>query len=229
MTGAQFKAGRKSARLTQVQAAARLGLSQPYVSQLERGRRTVPLKLAQSVARLFHLSPTALPLPEEPLSRGSGADGFVRALATLGYPGFAHVRAARAVNPARLVLDALAEDNLDARVSAALPWVLLEYPDLDWDWLVSRAKLGNLQNRLGFLVALARETAAAQPRWKEVSTRLAAVETELEHARLAAETTLGREGMPSAERRWLRKHRSLLARRWNVLTSLTSEHLRYGA
>jgi hypothetical protein len=106
---------------------------------------------------------------------------------------------------------------------------LLKYPDLDWEWLISRAKLSNLQNRLGFLVALARETAAGKSEWSEASTRLVLVETELERARLVAETTLSREGMPAAERRWLREHGSLLARRWNVLTSLTSEHLRYGA
>jgi hypothetical protein len=51
------------------------------------------------------------------------------------------------------------------------------------------------------------------------------VERNLERARLAAETTLGREAMPQAEREWLRMNRTPLARHWNVLASLSSEQL----
>ncbi len=43
MTAEQWKTGRCEARLTQVQAAELLGVSQPYLSQLEKGcvRRVV--------------------------------------------------------------------------------------------------------------------------------------------------------------------------------------------
>ena len=229
MTCDQFRLGRKNAGLTQVQAAAKLGLSQPYLSQLECGRRPVTHRLARAAAKLFRLPATTLPMPHEPQPQTRSTDWFVRALAALGYPGYGHVRATRPVNPARMVLEALSQDNLDARVAAALPWVFLKYSDLDWKWLLAHAKLRNLQNRLGFLVALARDVAAGQPRWVQASARLAAVERELERARLVSESTLCREGMPAAERQWLLEQRSSQGRHWNVLTSLASEHLRYGS
>jgi len=153
-------------------------------------------------------------------------DRFVRLLAGLGYPGYSQLRAgARHVNPAEVVLDALSQDNLDARATAGLPWVLLHYSDLDWDWLVRNVKLRNLQNRLGFLVALTLEAAAGRPEGSQVPASLARAAQELELARLAAETTLCRESMPPAERKWLTDQRSALARHWNLLTSLTPERL----
>ena len=117
--------------------------------------------------------------------------------------------------------------NLDARVTEGLPWVLVRYPDMDWNWLVSRAKLRNVQNRLGFLVSVGREVAEKHSDSPEPGQRLAKVEKELERARLASETTLSREAMPFAEREWLRSNRSELARHWGVLTSLLAEQLSY--
>ncbi len=211
------------AGLTQARAAARLRVSQPYLSQLERGRRPVTVRLARAAAKVYRLPPTTLPVPPEPLRSPSDADRLARQLAALGYPGYSHLRPGRPVNPSRLLLDAVSQDNLDARVTEALPWVLLKYADLDWDWLVSNTKLWNLQNRLGFLVGLAGEL--AERRTEPATAELKKVERDLERARLAAETTLGREAMPAAERAWLRANRPPRARHWNVLTSLTAEHL----
>jgi hypothetical protein len=42
----------------------------------------------------------------------------------------------------------------------AVPWLLAEHSNLDWDWLVQECKLRNLQNRLGYLVQLAQELVA---------------------------------------------------------------------
>jgi transcriptional regulator with XRE-family HTH domain len=230
MTPQELTTARRNARLTQVQAAARLGVSQPYLSQLERGLRPVTPALARAAARAFRLRATALPLPSTPKPRDRTTGWLVRQLSALGYPGYAHLRrAGRRVNPAHLLLEALSQDNLDSRAAATLPWVLLRHPDLDWDWLVSNLKLRNLQNRLGFLVAVARQVAERQPQWSRSASALEAPEEELERARLAAETTLCREGMPAAERRWLAGHRTELARHWNVLTSLTPESLPYAA
>ncbi len=226
MTPEQLRSARRATRLTQVQAAMKLGLSQPYLSQLESGRRPVTPDLARAVARVFHLRPTSLPVPVEPKPRSSGAGRFARLLGGLGYPGYSHLQASsKPLNPAEVVLDALSQDNLDARVTAALPWVLLHYSDLDWAWLVRNVKLRNLQNRLGFLAALSLEAAEQRPEVAPVPSSLARVTQELELARLAAETTLCRESMPHAERQWLVDRRSALARHWNLLTSLTGEHL----
>lgn len=225
----QLRLGRVSTGLTQVQAAARLGLSQPYLSQLERGRRAVTPGVARAAARLYRLPASALPTPSEPPRGRAERDGLARQLSALGYPGFGYVRPNSPANPALVVLEALSEDRLDARVSEALPWVLLQYPELDWTWLVSHAKLRNLQNRLGFLVGLARELAEGRADRPAAAARLQEVEGELEKARLAAETTLGRELMPPAERAWLRVNRPSQARRWNVLTSLSPEQLNYAS
>jgi hypothetical protein len=157
------------------------------------------------------------------------ADRLARQLAALGYPGYSHLRPSPPVNPARLVLDAVSHDNLDARVTEALPWVLRQYTDLDWDWLVSNTKLRNLQNRLGFLVGLAAELAERRTERSAAGARLREVELQFERARLVAETTLGREAMPPAERAWLRANRSPGARHWNLLTSLTAEQLLHSA
>lgn len=227
MTSDQLRLGRVKAGLTQAKASARLGLSQPYLSLLEGGRRRVTENVSRAAAKLFQLPPTALPVPLAPPPGGTEGDMLARQLAALGYPGYSHLRPSRGVNPALVVLGALSQDNLDARVTEALPWVLLQFPELDWDWLVSHAKLRNLQNRLGFLVAVARELVEGRPDRSAAAACLAKVEGELDRARLAAETTLGRDAMPSAERAWLRANRPQHARDWNVLASLTPEQLSY--
>ena len=69
---------------------------------------------------------------------------------------YLYLKAEHTKNPAEVLLLALRFKNLDARLTEALPWVLLEYPDLDWKWLVSQAKANELQNKLGFLTNVAR-------------------------------------------------------------------------
>ncbi|AMN46456.1 hypothetical protein ACG33_04945 [Steroidobacter denitrificans] len=227
MRNEQFKAGRLSARLTQKQAAEALGVSQPYLSQLEKGQRPVTPELARAAVRLYRVPATALPLPE-PLTEGNVADAtqLARQLSGLGYPGFAHLRP-RSTNPAAVVLEALLQKDLETRLTEALPWVLLKYPDLDWSWLVRHAKLLDVQNRLGFLIAVSKALATDRPEFESAFRQLSAVERQLDRARLAREDTLCRESMPTAERRWLKTHRSALARYWNLLTGLTADQLSY--
>lgn len=216
MTNDRLKAGRLQAGLTQKQAAEVLGVSQSYLSQLEMGQRPVTPELARAAIGLYRLPATALPMPEPP-AEGDVADAaqLARQLSGLGYPGFAHLRPRKA-NPAAVVLEALLQSDLETRLAEALPWVLLTYPDLDWAWLVRHGKLHDVQNRLGFVVAIAKGLAADRPELESAVSQLSAVEQQLEHARLAREDTLCRESMPAAERRWLKAHRSALARHWNL-------------
>jgi transcriptional regulator with XRE-family HTH domain len=227
VTNEQLKAGRLKAGLTQKRAAAALRVSQPYLSQLEMGQRPVTPELARSAAKVYRLRATALPMSAPP-SAGNDLDAaeLARQLSGLGYPGFSHLRL-RKTNPATVVIHALLQKDLETRLAEALPWVLLTYPDLDWSWLVHHAKLHDLQNRLGFLVALAKDLAADRSEFASAIVRLSAVEQQLERARLAREDTLCRESMPTAERRWLKNHRSALARHWNLLTGLTADQLSY--
>jgi hypothetical protein len=186
---------------------------------VERGNRPVSTELASRAVEIFEVPPTALPITERGTRVGDDSF-FAAALATLGYPGFSHLRGAAKINPADLLMDALDRDNLDSRVTEALPWLPVAYPDLDWDWLTRNARLRDRQNRLAFVVALAREAAGKQGN-TDLATALAGRVNKLEPSRLATEGTLCRESMTGAERKWLRIHRSPLAEHWNLLTDLT--------
>ena len=225
MTHEQLKAGRLKTALTQVQAALRLGVSQPYLSQLEKGERPITSELARSATTLYRLSATSLPMPKSVPQRVlANPDTLARQLAGLGYPGFAHLRGRKA-NPAAVLLEALVQEDLEVRLAEALPWVVLTYPDMDWPWLIREVKLRDVQNRLGFVVAMARDLAATRARFRPTLERLSSASIELERARLAREDTLCRESMPSAERDWLATTRSPLARHWNLVTGLTVDQL----
>jgi transcriptional regulator with XRE-family HTH domain len=226
MTHEQLKAGRLRAGLTQKQAAQRLGVSQPYLSQLEMGQRPVTAELASSATALYRLPATALPLPETPADLKADDGLLARQLSGLGYPGFTHLRPRKA-NPAAVLLAALSRKDLETRLMEALPWVLLTYPDLDWRWLIRHAKLDDVQNRLGFLVGMAKDLAADRAEYRLAFEQLCAAGQKLERARLARQDTLCRESMPGAERHWLEANRSALARHWNLLTGLTADQLSY--
>ncbi len=224
MTLEQWTSGRENAGMTQVVAARALGVSQPYLSQLEKGLRASSGALARRAAKLYKL-PAALPLAEPSELHKLSADDLQRKLASLGYPGFEHVRSKTVRNPAEVVLGAVLKPDLDTRLVEALPWVLRAYTDLNWEWLRDRAKLHNAQNKLGYLVHLAGQTAGELPR-RQVLSRW---EKELDDARLAREGTLCRDSMPEPERKWLKANRPAAAAHWNLLTSLAAEQLSYAA
>lgn len=227
MTAQQWRTGREKAGLTQVAAADVLRVSQPYLSQLETALRVASAELARRGATLYRLPPTALPLSESLNSRGVSRDQLQRRLASLGYPGFEHVRSTTVSNPAQVVLSALVTNDLDTRLVEALPWVLSAYTDLNWEWLRDRAKLRNAQNRLGYVVHLAGQAAQTLPERQAAVQVLARWENELEEARLAREGTLCRDSMPERERAWLRSNRPEAAVHWSLLTGLTTEQLPY--
>lgn len=224
MTASQWKTGRQAARFTQVEAARRLGISQAYLSQLEQGLRVAAESLARKAIKLYKLSPTALPLRSEGWEQAQ-PERLQQQLAGLGYPGFAHIQSGEKSNPAEVVLSILAQMDLDTRLVEAVPWVIAAYPDLDWPWLLDQAKLRNLQNRLGYVLHLARQLAAFRPERDSLVQQLSTWEQHLEQARLAAEGTLCRDSMPPREREWLRTCRPEAAAHWNLLTGITADQL----
>ena len=226
MTGNALRTGREEAKLTQQEAASRLGLTQAYLSMLERGRRPVTTELAAQAIKVFHLPPTALPLEADFLST-LDESAFKAELGALGYPGFSYLRGKSHYNPARLLFLALDQDSLDRRVVEALPWLVYTYPGMDWEWLTRNAKLNDRQNRLGFVMDLAEDSTLrrwAMNRGRQASTQKKAA---LERSRLAREDTLSNESMTQAERKWLRRNRPSKARHWNLLTDLDVRHLDY--
>ena len=226
MNARNLKTARLAGGWTQSEAASRLGVSQPYYSQLESGFRPVPGELAVTAVREFRLSPVALPLPElDPHLPPLDPRELSAQLAWFAYPGFTHMKKAhRPLNPATVVAAALAHTDLDVRVVEALPWVLSAFHDLDWGWLSAQCRLGNQQNRLGYLVSLAIKL----PKQGK-NAALASALSGLERSRLATEGTLCRESMSAAERVWARKHRPTEAAHWHLLTTLTADQLTHAA
>lgn len=225
-----LRAARLAKDLSQVEAAARLGMSQPYLAMLERGQRRLTPKLARRAAKLYGLAPTDVPRSQrEPTTRIDAAT-LARDLAGMGYPGLAYLRPRTWTpkNPGELLLTALAQDDLEARLVEALPWLVLRYWDLDWSWVVREAKVWDLQNRLGFVVGLARHLALRTGAERRARA-LVALEARLDRSRLAYEDTLCGASLPEPERRWLAEHRPEAAKHWNLLTDWTPEALRYAA
>lgn len=223
MTNQELRETRQQLRWTQKQAATKLKVSQPYLSLLENGLRPVPESLVNRLSKHAPVPATALPLKD---ASGFDPQAFAASLGALGYPRFSYLsKSGRRENPAALLLGALRQDQLEPRLTEALPWLFLNYPKLNWDWLVEHAKRQNLQNQLGFLVSLARELAEKQGT-REPAGALARWERTLEDARLAKTDALSRR-LTSAEQQYLQVNRSPTAMHWNLLTGLTAEALRY--
>ena len=80
--------------------------------------------------------------------------------------------------------------------------------------------MADLQNRLGFVVTLARQLAERHADARNIR-EVATGERELETSRLQREDAF-RESLTEAERRWLRANRPAEAAHWNMLTNLTA-------
>jgi transcriptional regulator with XRE-family HTH domain len=229
MKSQDLKSAREQHGWTQQQAAAHLAVSQPYLSLLESGKRTLTPRLMRRVARAYGLPPTVLPPADllrdkvAPVERELAED-----LANLDYPGFAYLRSRRPKkNPMEVLLVALAKDDLEPRLTEALPWLLLRHELVNTEYLVRQARLHNMQNRLGFVVNLARRAAEGAPHYLQRVPALLRLEQELEQSRLAREDTLCWATLPEVKRRWLADNRPHEAAHWNLLTDWRPEDLRY--
>ncbi|WP_263358555.1 helix-turn-helix domain-containing protein [Acidicapsa ligni] len=225
MTGEDLKSVRTASNWTQSEAAFRLGVTQAYLSMVERGSRPVSNALASKVVRVFPLPATARPIKHRAVRRG-GEEFFKRALGELGYPGFAYLESQQLVNPAKLLLLALDSEDLDARVTEALPWLPMHFPDMNWGWLTSESKSRDRQNRLAYVALLASDVAQKRGEF-ELAEKLRFHAASLERSRLANEDTLAHSSLSEAERKWLRTHRPPSAAHWNLLTDLKAEDLQH--
>jgi hypothetical protein len=123
----------------------------------------------------------------------------------LGYPGFKYMRAGWTRNPAEVLVSVLQQEEPDSRVVEALPWVLLNFPDLDRDWLLREARTYGLTNRLGFLVSMAMRLAEQRGDQASVTYRnLTELGKMLEESRLVAEDTFGKRLSPTQEEWFVR-------------------------
>ena len=131
------------------------------------------------------------------------------------------------MNPGELLLRALALDELEPRLTEALPWLLLRFEGFDAEAMAVWVKTRDLQNRLGFTVSLARRVAERKPCYRNRLDELRRFEELLERSRLVREETYGRREASPRMRKWLRANRSGEARHWSLLTDLKVEHLPY--
>jgi transcriptional regulator with XRE-family HTH domain len=224
-----LKAERRRHGWGQVEAAGRLGVSQPYLAMLENGKRQLTPALARKVVAAYGLPSAELPVPTA-FTPAAKVDRqrLVEDLAKLDYPGFAYVcTRVRSKHPGEVLLTALAQENLEGRAAEALPWLLLRYWHMDLTWLVGEAKKFDLQNRLGFVVNLARQLSERGAEAGRTQA-LANLESLLESSRLAREDYFYRAPRNDRERQWLLENRPEAARHWNLLSDLRPEHLQYG-
>jgi transcriptional regulator with XRE-family HTH domain len=213
----------------QVEAAKRLGVSQPYLAMLEEGKRPLTTTLKRKVARLYGLQLEFPLAPRFTPNRNVRAQTLVEHLSRLQYPGFAYVRPhVPSRNPAEVLLTALAQEKLEARTAEALPWLLLHYWQMDSQWMVEQAKRLDLQNRFGFVTTLARRLSEPTAQTSRTQS-LRNLEQTLDASRLVREDFFYRPPRNDAERNWLKENRTDDARHWNLLSDLCPEHLQYAA
>jgi transcriptional regulator with XRE-family HTH domain len=228
MTGKQLKRYRRENKLSQHETAVGLGISQSYLSLVEAGERPLTARLQRKAAKFLKL-PLEMPTV---LSSGKlrmlSDDQLASDLADLGYSGFAHLsrKRSRRMNPADVLLSGLSSPKRDARLVEALPWLVLNFWNMNWTEVTLTAKIYDLQNRLGYVTTVARRVAERNGRSETVSL-LKKQEGELQRSMLAREDTLCNETMTRAERNWLRTHRPEEAKQWRLLTDLSPQHLPY--
>jgi transcriptional regulator with XRE-family HTH domain len=227
MNGQELLEARKQKYWEQIETAEKLGVSQTYLSLLETGKRPVTKQIARKAVKIFGLSAEALPILSslENLRIAANND-LARDLSALGYPPLAHIKARHKRNPAEVLLSALRSDNLDSRIVEALPWVVFNFPQMDWDSVIRAAKINDLQNRLGFIVELAEKLASISKNSAKLNI-LHEKKVALSKSRLLHEDTLCQNSITDAEKNWLKTNRSKEARFWRLLSDLTIKNLNY--
>lgn len=228
MKAYELRVARLNKGLVQAQVAKHLGVSQSYVNLLEKGKRPLTPELTRQLTNLFDLSPEKLPVSENFTVVHTNNQHLAESLAKLKYPGFAYMRShVVKKNPSEVLLTALGQTDLEARVAEALPWVVMQYAHGKSTWLVEQARKFNLQNRLGFVVGLAAQIAEKAPNFNNRVQPLLALRAKLDAGRLAKDDVFYRAPKSEGERNWLVQNRSAEAAHWNLLTDMKSEQLQY--
>jgi transcriptional regulator with XRE-family HTH domain len=226
MEAQAFKEARIQKGWTQVEAARRLGMTQAYLNLLENGNRRLTPRVVRRAVSVYGLSPGVLPVEDDFVPAPTSDDRVVEWLAKLEYPGFAYRKThTPRKNPYEVLLTALGQTKLDGRVAEALPWVAMTYAHPS-SWLVETARKFNLQNKLGFVVSVAREVAKSRNE-RSTTQGLRQLEELLEESRLAKEDFFYRPPRTESEREWLRQNRTAAAEHWNLLTDMRAEQLSY--
>jgi transcriptional regulator with XRE-family HTH domain len=227
MNSSQLLQARQNKHWEQIETAEKLGVSQSYLSLLESGKREITKKISHRAIKIFRLSACALPIEKNLDETIVGKnDELTKDLGTLGYPKFAFLKSNVNKNPLEVLFLSLKTENLESRLVEALPWLVFTFSDLDWETLFKLVKINDLQNKLGFVISLARKSAE---RLKDRSKMefLCKKELELSNSRLFQEAVFS-QNLTETEKKWLKNNRSKDAKFWRVLSDLEIKHFDYG-
>ena len=180
------------------------GFLRPRVARSGASGFSLP-ELARKLCETLRLPATSLPLDvDRNRVRRTRAEWVVQQLAKLAYPGYAYLsRPGPQTNPAEVLLRTLALKRVEPRLLEAMPWLLLNFGRLDHRVLVDKARELGVQNRLGFVVALARQVARRSPTHAHRLAELESLESALETHRLANEDRLGQSFRTEKLRAWV--------------------------
>lgn len=227
ITDQKILESRKERGWEQIETAQKLGVSQTYLSLLETGKRPITKKLAKKAIKVFGLSAEVLPLGIDADNLAAANNGdLAKQLGSLGYPSFAYLKTKQKKNPAEVLLSALKSENLESRLAEALPWIVFNFPNIDWQITIKISKINDLQNRLGFVVNLA-EKIAAKSKDNSKLNLLREKKAELAKSRLLREDTFCNSNLTEVEKKWLKNNRSKEAKFWRLLTDIEIRHLNY--
>jgi transcriptional regulator with XRE-family HTH domain len=226
MNSSQLLRARQNKNWEQIETAEKLGVSQSYLSLMETGKREITKRVSLRAIKVFGFPPTALPIErnfDESVSIKN--DEIAKDLGTLGYPKFAFLKSRRKKNPLEVLLLALKTENLESRMVEALPWLIFTYSELDWEKLFKLVKINDLQNKLGFVICLARKLAENLKDMDKVQFLLKK-ESELSNSRLFQESIFNCN-LTETEINWVKNKRSKEAKFWRILSDLEVKHLDY--
>lgn len=226
MNGKVLLNERLSRNWEQSEAAAKLKVSQPYLSLLETGKRPITKKIARRAVSVFKLPPSVLPFENAAeISQTKANDNTLSSnIAALGYPKFSHLKKSVKVNPALILITTLKLDDLDSRIVEALPWLIHRFADMNWETIFLHAKMHDAQNRLGFLLSLAYHLTVNKGD-TEKQKILKNLLSDLEKSRLVREDSFRRNNLTETEKNWLKSNRTKDARFWKVLSNMSVEYL----
>ena len=222
----QLRTARQSRGWTQARAAARLGVSQPYLAMLEAGQRPLTSAVARQAMRVYGLPPTVLSPGVAPRVRPRRSPRTLRPSVIRASP-TSRAGAARRSIPARCCsLPSPSPSSRRARLRPC-PGCSFATGASTRPGLSARPRCATSRPPW-----LRREPRARGGRARGHGPRLAALralEAALERSRLAREDTLGPRCPLRGRTARLETRRSAAARHWNLLTDWTAEALRHRA
>lgn len=235
--GRELRELRQERRWTQAELAGRLGVSQGWLSRIEKGEASLSAEQLLYAARIFNASVDRF-LPKK---RGPAASQIQNALARLGA---VHLVETEDVLPSEhlseavnVILEVLSAPESPRHVSGIAPVLVEQIPHLDLRRLRARLAEAGLARRLGWLLDNAKQAIEEELESPEALSRSTRVKynralsyLSLPHVSPPPETPeeeIFDPGIASEQTLVeVRKQQSAISRKWGMLTFLQPEDFR---